>query len=73
MAAIHQIIEVQSPKEWLLLLEVLELAEGEAFRAQLLQSLMRIADGYKYLKTLIEEGIEMLLESRWQVLYESVT
>ncbi|MCG8329631.1 MAG: aromatic amino acid hydroxylase [Chitinophagales bacterium] len=60
---LEQILETvkeEYPQEWLLLLEMLELAKDKNLQAKLTNSLKEIASENSKVQTLIEEGLEML-------------
>ena len=61
---IFEEIRANYPKEWLLPLEILELAQHEALRDAITAHLTAVKTNYPNLATLIDEGIELL--AYWQ-------
>ncbi len=53
-------VATHRPHEWLLLLEILELAQEDSYKAELNKTLLTIASENSKIKTLIVEGIEMV-------------
>lgn len=55
-----KLVEAEFPNEWLLILEMLEIAKCDKFKAGLIHFLMEMSSKNTKIKGLIEEGIEML-------------
>ena len=61
-----ELIQKEYPQEWLLILEILEIAEGEELKRSLSNSLNEVIIKSPKLKTLISEGMKMLeLKKNW--------
>ena len=58
--SIVELIQKEYPQEWLLILEILEIAEGEELKRSLSNSLNEVIIKSPKLKTLISEGMKML-------------
>lgn len=57
--SIWEVVQVDYPQEWLLILEMVELSEDESFKTSLSDYLEKIAANNSKIKTLIGEGLQM--------------